>query len=235
MDSPTYDEVIQTINLAAAAAGEWSGCPMPVPGIPLRVEPRHPLAEKLNGFRLPGEEPEPTEPRGDDEPEVINSWYSHRMSCTVYLARDSKGYFAAKEPEYGGKKIDFWLKTIGASRAWSLDAEFRAMETLKGYISEAAFRAYVLTNSFLETSKRTKVTYLFRRGRPTVALRATNEGMRILTTLCLHPMGMYEGTWAGVMVPTDDVIAHLALMRGDEPKFWGKANHHPHWNANAGF
>lgn len=30
------------------------------------------------------------------------------------------------------------------------------------------------------------------------------------------------------MVPTDDVIAHLLLMRGDERLFWRRANqHHP--------
>jgi hypothetical protein len=28
------------------------------------------------------------------------------------------------------------------------------------------------------------------------------------------------------MVPTDDVIAHLLFMRGDEAGYWGQANHH---------
>lgn len=28
------------------------------------------------------------------------------------------------------------------------------------------------------------------------------------------------------MTPTDDVIAHLTLMRGDEPMFWRRANQH---------
>jgi len=29
------------------------------------------------------------------------------------------------------------------------------------------------------------------------------------------------------MVPTDDVIAHLMLMRADEHGFWKRANQHP--------
>jgi hypothetical protein len=38
----------------------------------------------------------------------------------------------------------------------------------------------------------------------------------------------YAGSWGGAMCPTDDVIAHLTLMRGDEPMFWRRSNqHHP--------
>lgn len=28
------------------------------------------------------------------------------------------------------------------------------------------------------------------------------------------------------MVPTDDIIAHLIMMRGDERSYWSKANQH---------
>jgi hypothetical protein len=48
-----------------------------------------------------------------------------------------------------------------------------------------------------------------------------------LCALCLHPIGYYADTWAGVMCPTDEVIAHLVLMRGSEEKFWANANQHP--------
>lgn len=50
--------------------------------------------------------------------------------------------------------------------------------------------------------------------------------MRILACLCLHPLGYYRGSWSGAMVPTDDVIAHLLMVRGDEHDFWRKANQH---------
>jgi hypothetical protein len=29
------------------------------------------------------------------------------------------------------------------------------------------------------------------------------------------------------MCPTDEVIAHLLLMRGSEEKYWANANQHP--------
>jgi type III restriction enzyme len=48
-----------------------------------------------------------------------------------------------------------------------------------------------------------------------------------LCALCLHPIGYYGDTWAGVMCPTDEVIAHLLMMRGSEEKFWANANQHP--------
>jgi hypothetical protein len=36
------------------------------------------------------------------------------------------------------------------------------------------------------------------------------------------------------MCPTDDVIAHLALMRGDEAMFWRRCNQHPPYRPEAG-
>jgi hypothetical protein len=92
-----------------------------------------------------------------------------------------------------------------------------------------------LAGAFLETSPRSKVIYLFRRCRPTIALvNARDEKIRILAVLCLHPIGYYANSFAGVMVPTDDVIAHLMLMRADERRFWSKANHHHLWEREAG-
>jgi hypothetical protein len=39
-------------------------------------------------------------------------------------------------------------------------------------------------------------------------------------------MGRYDGTFAGVMPPTDEVVADLLAMRGDEHFFWRKSNQH---------
>jgi|GEM_PF-4166381 hypothetical protein len=72
-----------------------------------------------------------------------------------------------------------------------------------------------------------RMTCLFRKGRPTIALRQDEEVNYALCALCLHPIGYYGDTWAGVMCPTDEVIAHLLLMRGSEEKFWANANQHP--------
>ena len=130
-------------------------------------------------------------------------------------------------------RLRLWLCTLGASDAWDIDAEIKAMEKLAGMLSERQWRHYCLTGSFLETSSRSRLTYVFRRSRPTVVLtprskwwRPTDE-MRCLAVLCLHPVGYYDQTWAGCMVPSDDVIAHLLSMRGDEAYFWRKANQHP--------
>ena len=90
------------------------------------------------------------------------------------------------------------------------------------------------TNSFLETSKKSNVTYLFRKAKPTIALKSGDKGVKILTVLCLHPIGHYAETFAGCMVPTDDVIAHLQMMRGDEHKFWSKSNHHESHDITSG-
>jgi hypothetical protein len=72
-----------------------------------------------------------------------------------------------------------------------------------------------------------QVTYLFRKGKPTIALHQSEAGTHLLCALCLHPIGYYGDTWAGVMCPTDEVIAHLLMMRGSEEKFWANANQHP--------
>ena len=92
----------------------------------------------------------------------------------------------------------------------------------------------MLTGHFSETSKDSQVMYVFRRGRPTIALREVGEEFRILCALCLHPIGYYGDTWAGVMCPTDEVIAHLLMMRGSEAKFWANANQHPLNQPSAG-
>ena len=89
------------------------------------------------------------------------------------------------------------------------------------------FESYCLTGHFAEVSKRSQVTYLFRKGRPTIAIRQDEEGGYPLCALCLHPIGYYGDTWAGVMCPTDEVIAHLLMMRGSEAKYWANANQHP--------
>ena len=98
------------------------------------------------------------------------------------------------------------------------------------------FRQYLLTGTFLEASPRSQVVYLFRRLRPTLALSCGNEasGIRFLDALSLHSVGTYARTWAGALCPTDDVIAHLMYMRGDEHGFWKKANQHSALRAEAG-
>ena len=139
-----------------------------------------------------------------------------------------------KEPR--ANQMPMAIATIDAADAWSIECEARAVDTLAELVTHRQFKHYMLTGTFLETSKRSGLHYLFRRLRPTVAIGAAQDGksMKILCALCLHPIAYYAGTWGGSMVPTDDVIAHLMLMRGDEPMFWRRSNQHPAYAPEAG-
>ena len=128
------------------------------------------------------------------------------------------------------ERLNLWLSTIGASDGWDWAAERKAKAKLKSMVTPRAYRHYDLTGSFMETSKRSGLTYVFRRLRPTMVLsprsRRGMDSMRCIAVLCMHPIGYYEQSWGGCMVPTDDVIAHLSFMRGDEARYWGVANQH---------
>ncbi len=65
--------------------------------------------------------------------------------------------------------------------------------------------------------------------------RQYEEGSSVLCALCLHPIGYYGDTWAGVMCPTDEVILYLLMKRGSEEKYWANANQHPVGHSAAGF
>ena len=124
------------------------------------------------------------------------------------------------------------LNTLGVSAGatWSIEAEEMALTKLKEMVAPHQYKMYVLGGAFIETSKRSGVKYIFRKLKPTVAICPDKgnpgEQIRVLTTLCMHPIGYYEQSFAGSYVPTDDVCAHLMLMRADERRFWGKCNHH---------
>ncbi len=115
--------------------------------------------------------------------------------------------------------------------AWTVKAEERALGVLRDLVTERQFRTYFTTGAFIETSKRSRARYVFRKCRPTVVLLPSgpdpDEGLRPTCTLCLHPLAYYQDTFAGGMTPTDDVVAHLMLMRADEHRFWRMANQHP--------
>lgn len=178
---------------------------------------------------------------------VRNAWYSSRLQATIYIyqrghGKDAKVFHAKKRhaPDRSMERFTLALSTLGVIDAWDLKAEYTARETLKGMLSEHRWRMYELTGSFIEYSERSRLYYLFRKGRPTVVMTerwregVRDDTMRILAVLCMHPIGYYARTWAGCMTPTDDVIAHLLMMRGDEAEFWGQANQHDPASPEAG-
>lgn len=138
-----------------------------------------------------------------------------------------------------GWRMRKWFDSFGAHAASSLtaDAELRAMDTLKGKINDQQWKSYVLTGAFAERSERSDLHYVFRKGLPTMVMSWHGryaEGGRVLACLCLHPMGYYRNTHAGVMTPTDEVIAHLLFMRADEHGFWKKSGQWPASDTRSG-
>jgi hypothetical protein len=127
----------------------------------------------------------------------------------------------------GHNSFELMLRTASCSEAWGVEQEQKALLLLGEKITHHQFKQYLLTGLFLERSARSGVSYVFRRLRPTVAISTATGTTKILCTLCLHPIAYYGHSHAGAMVPTDDVLAHLMLMRGDEHMFWRRANQHP--------
>lgn len=233
-----WPEAHRALQRIADAAGEYAGIPQPVAGFAIDTEDRYrnrEVADRVFDRRAElGGDHEGFltfhEVRDDDR--VRNRWYSRAKGCWVYLLeRDGRVVHATAPRQPAADRLTFWLATMGASQGWDADCELRAQEKLRELIKPHLFDMYQLTGTFLETSPRSRVTYLLRRGRPTLALVPTvrgeeDTGMRCLAALCMHPLALYRGTWAGCMVPTDDVIAHLLYLRGDEAGFWRRANQH---------
>lgn len=214
------------------AKQDWSGMPVPVPGLTLVLEPRYKhqaLSEfrwkecyDEEGVRHAFDEEQPSKP---SEYRRVNSWWNARYQLNIVVVKDKQG--RARFTVLFEDRLVFTIRTLEAAAVWPVEAERKAQKKLASLIPEDLFDLYALTGHFAETSERSLVTYLFRRGRPTIAIRQTEEYSHPLCALCLHPIGYYGDTWAGAMCPTDEVIAHLLMMRGSEEKFWTNANQHP--------
>lgn len=163
----------------------------------------------------------------------VNSW--NVMGHEVIVCRDDKGIFAIRMPHAHWKLADVMKANVLRFGAVTAKAEIQAMKKLAEYVSDPQYDNYILSNAFIETSKRSEIKYMFRKGKPTLAFRATaDDGMKCLAALCFHPLGYYEGTSCGCMAPTDEVIAHLTMMRGDEHYYWRKSNQHRTWDPRSG-
>jgi len=199
---------------------------MPLEGERLIVEPSYPFAPAFD---------RPIDPADDDGWRLRNKWYSSSRRCDILIMEKDGVISWGIEPAFNHIVHD--MRTLGCSSAWGIEQEGRAVQLLGTMLRHHVFKQYLLTGMFLETSPRSGVTYLFRKLRPTLALapgRRPESSMRILCALCMHPIAYYASSWAGAMCPTDDVIAHLAMMRGDEHMFWKRANQHPPYRPEAG-
>lgn len=215
------------IREAAEQRGYWQGVPMPLDGETLVIEPSYPAAEAFIN-------PQPAAVEEDAGYRARNSWWSDRLMSVVIVMDTPDGITYGRRP--GIHSLAHQLKTLGCSDAWGIEQEGAAVKALAALIPHHAFKRYLLTGMFLETSRRSGLVYMFRKLRPTVVIsphHPRGESV-ILAALCLHPIAYYAGSWAGAMCPTDDVLAHLMLMRGDEAMFWRRSNQHAAIRPEAG-
>lgn len=207
--------------------GEWAGIPMPLSDLPMTIEPSYPKAAALSAI---GRAPEP-EPGVDAKPDphIRNVFFSARRRANVIVYDGEKGARCFVDMQPAQSQVALILNTLAAADAWGINQERNAVDTLGEMLRHRQFKQYLLTGSFMEQSPRSGLHYVFRRLRPTIVITTHRDNTpRVMCTLCLHPIGYYENSWAGVMTPTDEVVAHLTLMRHDEHLFWRRANqHHP--------
>lgn len=227
----TLDTIRQGLARYSRHKGEWAGVPMPVEGMRMVIHPSYPFATGLGDVFMPKEEAGEGDALGSPDAEVRNVFLSARYGCYVSVCREKSEYFVVFSRKNTGPML---MNTLGAARAWDFEAELRAMETLKRHVTEWQYQLYVMTGMFLESSHKSGVIYLFRRLKPTVAMSGKGEeGVRILCAMCSHGIGYYADSFAGALVPTDDVISHLLLMRSDEHFFWRISNQHAAWAPEA--
>ena len=244
---PTLAEFGVALNRSMSET-EWCGIPIPLPGLGLVLEERSPWRKKILELQeiiyadsppgLAADESKDLDEAGLDDftgVEIVNRWHGRSRDgvaghIVIWRYRDGRtDWTVIPDAPIRNRMLLGPLETF---TAWHLETERTAMATLQTLLSPRMYAAYELTGGFLETSKRSGLTYYFRRCRPTIAMtprggrRGDDGQMSILACLCLHPIGYYAGTFAGAMVPTDDVIAHLLMMRGDEHLYWRRANQH---------
>lgn len=227
----------------------YHGYPLPDDTCRLVVHKKFPLHDTMNGVTIGGDGKEGIHPVVDRDTllrlgplldqiegaELINHWHNGRRQTDTVVFRTQAGKsFGLEQQNAIGSRAEKLLCTIGVSRNWDLPAELTAQVKLLSLLKEHQQRDYVLTGMFMERSHRSNVLYLFRKCRPTLAISMNDNAPRVLCALCMHPIGFYEGTFAGGMVPTDDVIAHVVLMRGDEHHYWKVCNQHSAWLPEAG-
>lgn len=231
MSEPLTGQQIRDLTAyIAEEANEYAGIPLSIQDQDIVVHKSYRFAEVFHAKRKAADLE-----HAEDDWQVVNRWPSlAKPGHEAFIMRNRKTGQTIGGLQPLDNRLTMQFMTFGCVTAWTLAAERKALDILGRMLKPHAFRCYMLTGGFLETSLRSRVTYFFRRLRPTLAIKADERGTRALCALCLHPIGYYASTWAGVMVPTDEIVAHLTLMRGDEPDFWRQANQHPAWMPASG-
>lgn len=139
-----------------------------------------------------------------------------------------------------GGRLQIIFDSISKNNEMTLvEAEQKAQRKLMKILTEKQGASFIINDCFYEDGK-SGVRYLFRRNRPILAFRIGKQieedkkELKFLAALCIHPMGYYSGTFAGVMAPSDELIANLNLLRADEHGFWKRSNQHPMHDPRSG-
>lgn len=171
-----------------------------------------------------------------------NQWWSTRLNANVCVLEDRKTGKCSVEvrgkPDETGFKAQLYLNTWDAAQVYSVETETKAMECLKPKVTEEQFKRYFCTGMLVERSKKTGLLYIFRRCRPILVYREKKHvdgyvDYKFVASLCIHAQGYYQCSWAGTLVPTDDVIAQLLMMRADEKTLWRRATQHTRFSPQA--
>jgi hypothetical protein len=161
---------------------------------------------------------------------IRNSW--EQLGDQTVMVLDTADGPMVLSDWHAGNRLRKIIETVSArmDSQMSVEAEMKAMASLKDRVSESQYRCYVLNGMFPEQSKRSGLFYFFRKGLPTLVLSYHGyPSGRVLAGLCLHPVGYHSCTFAGLMCPTDEVICALLLMRSDEHFLWKKSGQ---WKAS---
>lgn len=224
-----YERLRNALHMVSEMRDHWAGIPMPLEGQRLIIEPKFPGGEELSNI---GWKPEKELPEFEGVKVRNRFWsWSRRSEIFIFEYADGRVDWGLSR---GVHHFDYDLNTLACADAWGLKQEAEAQKTLSSLVNPRQMKHYLMTGMFLESSRRSGTFYMFRRLKPTVAMKEDNGRMRVRACLCLHPIAYYAGSWAGAMCPTDDIIAHLMLMRGDEHAFWKQSNQHAAYRPEAG-
>jgi hypothetical protein len=229
----TIEDVHRNIARWCDQEGWLFGVPLPAMGAntgrKLVVAKGTPRKEFIEEYQREQEKVEDV-----NEYELAGSWYPKQES--LFIIKENGKPVLCRENAVRKRLQMLFHSVTTRIGIVSARAEGRAMMTLADHLSEYQVESYVLNGCFAETSPRSGVTYIFRKGLPTLAIKKREESndTKFLAALCLHPIAYYEDTFTGAMAPSDEMLAHLLLMRGDEHRFWRKANQHPMWDPRSG-
>jgi hypothetical protein len=135
------------------ALQDWSGLPVPVPGLPLVLEPRykHKCLENFrwkecydeNGVR---EEVHDEPIQGPTQSRWINSWWNAKYQVNITVLRDHDGRVRFTFSPVD--RLSFTIRTMDAAAAWPFEAEQKALQKLATLIPRHLYELYCLTGHF---------------------------------------------------------------------------------------